>query len=103
MELRVGQRYSSVVDDTSVMVTRAPSGDVVLACGGVPMVEGSHEGDKDSSRIDADLRDGTEIGKRYADSGGGIELMCVKPGVGTLTLDGAALDIKAAKQLPSSD
>jgi hypothetical protein len=67
------------------------------------MVEGNHEGDKDFSAMDATLTGGTQLGKRYADADDDIELLCVKPGTGTLTLNGDALDIKAAKQLPSSD
>ncbi len=43
------------------------------------------------------------MGKRYVDEAGTIELLCVKPGKGTLALDGAALVLKEAKPLPASD
>jgi hypothetical protein len=32
-----------------------------------------------------------------------VEILCTKPGAGTLTLDGQALSVKATKALPSSD
>jgi len=34
---------------------------------------------------------------------GAYELLCVKPGKGTLALDGAPLVLKEAKPLPASD
>ena len=52
---------------------------------------------------DPSLSGGTLLGKRYADEASGLELLCTKAGVGTLTLDGSVLDVKSAKPLPSSD
>jgi hypothetical protein len=43
------------------------------------------------------------MGKRYVTADGTIELLCVKPGKGSLALNGVALQIKEAKPLPSSD
>ena len=43
------------------------------------------------------------VGKRYSDEAGEIELLITKGGVGTLSCNGEALDVKAAKPLPSSD
>jgi hypothetical protein len=67
------------------------------------MIDGSHDGTKRADEMEVDLQDGTQLGKRYANDVDTVELMCVKPGQGTLTLDGSPLGIKAAKQLPSSD
>lgn len=53
--------------------------------------------------IDPALSDGTQLGKRYADEGVGIEVLCTKPGTGTLTVNGDRLPMKEAKPLPSSD
>ena len=39
--------------------------------------------------------------KRYAD--GQYELLCIKPGKGSLSVDGVALVTKDAKPLPASD
>lgn len=46
---------------------------------------------------------GTQMGKRYVDADGTLELLCVKAGAGSLSLDGVALTTKEAKSLPSSD
>ena len=50
-----------------------------------------------------DAKGGTQIGKRYVNEAGDLELLCTKPGDGSLALSGAELTIKGAKPLPSSD
>jgi len=42
-------------------------------------------------------------GKRYVYAAGSIELLCVKPGQGSLSIGGVALQVKEAKPLPSSN
>lgn len=100
MELKPGSRLRSTVCGTEVIVTRAPTGDVAVACGGVAMVP---VGDVASAEADALLLGGTLLGKRYVDEDRGLELLCTAAGEGTLTLDGRELTIKGAKPLPSSD
>lgn len=102
MELKAGSRWRSVVCTTEVIVIRPPSGSVDLACGGATMIpiDGEVPG---GPSIDPALADGTQLGKRYADDGVGIEVLCTKPGDGTLTVDGNRLPLKEAKPLPSSD
>ena len=51
----------------------------------------------------ADFSAGTLMGKRYVDPAGNFELLCVKPGKGSLSVDGVALSPKDAKPLPASD
>jgi hypothetical protein len=46
---------------------------------------------------------GTQLGKRYCDDDEDLEVLCTKPGEGTLSLAGQALNLKSAKPLPSSD
>ena len=46
---------------------------------------------------------GTLIGKRYVNADESIEILCTKGGKGSLMLDGVPLEVKQAKQLPSSD
>jgi hypothetical protein len=46
---------------------------------------------------------GTQIGKRYVDAAGTLELLCVKHGQGSLSIGGVALQLKDAKPLPASD
>ena len=102
MQLRVGSRWRSAVDDTQVVVVRAPSGEVSLTCGGHPLVAGDSEPAPDLT-ISEEHAGGTALGKRYADPQTGLELLCVKGGTGALALNGAELPLKSAKPLPASD
>jgi hypothetical protein len=53
--------------------------------------------------LNPDFADGTLMGKRYVDADGAYELLCVKPGKGSLSVDGVKLVTKDAKPLPASD
>ena len=53
--------------------------------------------------VSPDAAKGTALGKRYVDEEGSLELLCIKPGEGSLALGGVALGLKEAKPLPSSD
>jgi len=53
--------------------------------------------------LDGAFSGGAVMGKRYIDATGQIELLCVKPGKGSLAVDGVALTLKEAKPLPASD
>jgi hypothetical protein len=96
--MKPGTKLKSAVCDTEVMVIRGT--DAVVECGGAAMVEQSPA---ERRPINPAFAQGTRIGKRYIDSAGKIELLCVKPGQGSLSLAGVALQIKDAKPLPSSD
>ena len=96
--MKPGTRLKSAVCATEVMVIRG--GDGVVECGGAPMAE---EPPDTGGEPAADFAEGTQMGKRYVDEAGTIELLCVKPGKGSLSLDGIALRTKDAKTLPSSD
>jgi hypothetical protein len=102
MELKAGSRWRSAVCTTEVIVIRPPAGSVDLACGGAAMLPIDGEAPA-GAIIDPTLADGTQLGKRYADDAIGIEVLCTKPGDGTLTVDGGRLPLKEAKPLPSSD
>ncbi len=97
--MKPGTKLKSVVCDTEVMVIRGVS-EGVVACGGVPMAD---ERPTERAAIDPAFEDGTRMGKRYVDAGSTIELLCVKQGAGSLSLDGVALVTKDAKPLPASD
>jgi hypothetical protein len=43
------------------------------------------------------------MGKRFSDDESGLEVLCVKPGAGSLSIDGRAIGAKEAKKLPASD
>ena len=96
--MKPGTRLKSAVCDTEVMVIRAGNG--TIECGGAPMAE-----DKPAAAapLAADFSAGTLMGKRYVDADGQFELLCVKPGKGSLSVSGVALVTKDAKPLPASD
>jgi len=97
-----GARLRSAVCTTEVVVIAAPAADVTLNCGGSPLLaEG--EAAPDSVTLDTSAAAGTLMGKRYTDESGKLELLCVKPGQGSLASGGVALVVKGAKPLPSSD
>ena len=70
MELRPGQKLHSAVSDAQVVVVRAPSADVALACGGAPLLADGEDGDG-AATLDASLGDGPLLGKRYVDEEAG--------------------------------
>ena len=43
------------------------------------------------------------MGKRYVTEDESLELLCTKPGAGSLAAGEAPLNVKGAKPLPSSD
>jgi hypothetical protein len=102
MDLRAGSRWRSAVCDTELIVVRAPAGDVVLECGGHPVIPIEAQRPADL-QVEPDFAGGTPVGKRYADPELGIEVLATKAGVGTIAVNGVALSLKDAKPLPASD
>jgi hypothetical protein len=101
-ELKPGTRLRSSVCATEVMIVAAPKGTVQLCCGGAKMAPlDAPPGTGGAPSPDA--AGGTQLGKRYTNEAGDLELLCTKPGQGSLTCDGKPLAIKGAKPLPSSD
>ncbi len=100
-QLKAGTRIQSAVCKTEVMVIAAPDGDVDVRCGGTAMIEIS--ADKPGGDVDASAAGGTAIGKRYVNEAGDLELLCTKPGDGSLAVGDTAMVLKEAKPLPSSD
>lgn len=99
MNLRPGQRLQSVTCATNVIVVRGGDGDVDLRCGGHPMVAMGES--FDAAPVDPAFSAGTGMGKRFA--AGEVELLCTKPGEGSLSVGEVAIEPKQAKALPSSD
>lgn len=100
--LKAGMRLKSAVCSSQVMMVVAPARDVALTCGGAPVVELS-VADGSGGAIDPGHKQGTQMGKRYTNAAGDIEILCTKPGEGGLAVDGEILTVKGAKPLPSSD
>jgi len=96
--MKPGTRLKSATCDTEVMIIRSADG--TIECGGAPMAETKPA---EPLPIAADFSAGTLMGKRYVDADNRYELLCVKPGKGSLSVDGNALVTKDAKPLPASD
>jgi hypothetical protein len=100
VQLKAGTRLKSAADETQVVVVRAPADEVDVTCGGHPLVAMDAEA---GASVEAGHEGPTLLGKRYADEGVGLELLCTKGGAGGLFVNGAPLPLKEAKPLPSSD
>lgn len=98
MTPKVGERYFSQVCDTQVIVVAVPGVEIDLQCGGEPMIARPPESQRE---IHPGLDGGALLGKRYAD--GGLELLVVKSGRGTLAVGAAILPLLQPRVLPSSD
>jgi len=97
-----GLRLASAVCSTEVVVVRVADPSVVIECGGAPMRAAGTP--PTPGATPAPGRDGGSlIGKRYGGVDAPVELLCVKPGTGTLTAGGHVLDLRSAKALPASD
>ncbi len=98
--LKAGTRLKSSVCTTELMIVGAPKEEVEVTCGGAVLIAMGEEGGGTPAD---DAKEGTQIGKRYVNEAGDLELLCTKPGKGSLGLLGAPLAMKGAKPLPSSD
>jgi len=92
----------SAVCATEVMVVAAPPDDVEMTCGGAPMIDIGAEPPA-GGVVSPDAAEGTALGKRYVTEAGDLELLCTKPGEGSLGVGSVLLSVKEAKPLPSSD
>jgi len=100
MELKPGKRLRSAVCSTELMVVKAPATAIQLVCGGTPMYAPGEAVPVGS--LDPRFATGTLIGKCYVHDSG-LEVLCTKPGDGSLSIDGEILVEKDAKPLPASD
>lgn len=96
--MKPGTKLKSAVCDTEVMVIKGAN--IAVDCGGKPMSDTAPEARAD---LDAAFAEGTKMGKRYVNADSTVELLCVKAGKGSLSIDGKPLQIKDSKPLPSSD
>lgn len=102
MALKAGGRFKSAVCETQVMVIKAPAGEFDLCCGGAQMLSGTAAAPAGTT-LDPAHAGETLIGKRYVNADESVELLCTKGGKGSLSLNGVPMEVKQAKQLPSSD
>jgi hypothetical protein len=97
-----GTRLRSVTCSTEVVIVRGPAEPTDLRCGGHPMVDISEEV-AETSAVTAPFDGGSLVGKRYVNEDESIEVLCTKPGAGSLSIADDALTVKGAKPLPASD
>jgi hypothetical protein len=102
VKLSPGTRLRSVTDTTEVVVVRAGAEDVDLCCGGAAMAPQGTDASSGGPPV-AGFDGGTQVGKRYEDTDAGLEVLCTKPGPGSLSIGARAMTQKDAKPLPSSD
>ena len=100
--LKAGTRLKSAVCNTEVMVVMAPKEPTEVTCGGAPLIDIGADKPEGGSVAEG-AEGGTQMGKRYVNEAGDLELLCTKPGEGALGVGGALLTVKGAKPLPSSD
>ena len=101
VELKVGTRLRSTTDATEIIVVKAPGASVDLRCGGLPFEP--FDGPPTPSTPVEGFDGGTELGKRYSDKEGTVEVLCTKGGLASISIGEELLSIKGAKALPSSD
>ena len=99
-QFNAGTRIKSAVCSSELMVIAAPKSDIDLRCGGAAVID---MGADAAGEIDPQFKDGCALGKRYVSENGDVELLCTKPGEGSLSIGDVGLTIKEAKPLPSSD
>lgn len=100
-KVKTGARYCSRVCATQIIVVRCLDENAELTCGGQPMSIFGEEAARTSAK--EGFQGGNELGKRYADSSGVIEVLVTKAGEGTLGIGDLPLVRKETAQLPASD
>lgn len=100
--MKPGTKLRSVVCTTEVIVIRAPSEAVELRCGGHVLAT-SDQPASSGLELEPGFDGGTLLGKRYTDEQHSLELLCTKPGEGSLSVGDVPLVFSGAKPLPASD
>jgi hypothetical protein len=101
IQLKAGTRLRSATDACEVVVVRAPGEPVDLRCGGHALV--AMDAEVVPQSVEPGFDAGTQLGKRYADEELGLEVLCTKPGEGSISVGETVLIVKGAKPLPASD
>lgn len=101
MNLKPGVRLVSQVCSTQVVVVKAPADPVDLRCGGQSLALADQVSDLGEPL--EGFAAGTSMGKRYGDDSVGLQVLCTKPGIGSLSIGDVLLALAEARALPSSD
>lgn len=108
MQLKAGTRLISSVCSTEAVVVKAPDQDTAVTCGGAPMATSadaaaSGQTVEQVAELPPAVSGGTLLGKRYVNEDESLELLCTKPGDGSLGIGDDLLSVKETKPLPASD
>jgi hypothetical protein len=103
LNLTPGSRWKSKVCETEVVLVKPPGRSGELQCGGVAMLPHGPLRPDQSDAPAPNHTNGSLLGKRYGDQASGIEVLCTRAGLGSLSFDGQPLALRQAKPLPSSD
>ena len=102
LTLKPGMRLYGAACTTEAIVVKTPVGELDVQIGGHPALT-----DVAGRSSDLAVAGGhdmpTLMGKRYVNADGSLELLCTKPGAGSLAVGDALCEIKDAKPLPASD
>ncbi len=100
--IKPGTRFRSATGDVEVIVIKAAGAQADLRCGGHAMLA-TPDALPEPVHPEPGFDGGTQVGKRYTDETGELELLCTKGGDAALSLGDVLLHIREAKALPSSD
>jgi hypothetical protein len=101
MLIKPGLRLRSAVCGTEVIVVRASGSDLDVRCGGHPMLPFDAASPMVRPAVDAAFDQGAVLGKRYGDAD--LEILCTRPGQGSISVGSQPLPMLEPKKLPSSD
>lgn len=101
--LKAGTRLRSAVCSTEVVLIRIDDPATPVLCGGAPMNPVAPDAPAPQGAPLAGFDGGTLLGKRYGDTGDPVEVLCTKPGTGSLSVGDHVLAERRAKPLPASD
>jgi hypothetical protein len=103
LQIKPGSRFRSAACDVEIIVVKAPADAAVdLRAGGHEMLPMGTDRPGDV-KPEPGFDEGTQMGKRYTDDSGSLEVLCTKPGPSSLSIGETLLVLKEAKPLPSSD
>ncbi|HTA03901.1 MAG TPA: hypothetical protein VK802_26210 [Streptosporangiaceae bacterium] len=103
MRARAGTSLISTVDETTIVVVRAPDRELDVRCGGAPMIDAKGPRPDQRQAGVPGGQAGAQLGKRYVNAADDLEVLVTKAGAGSLADGDEVLQMKAAKPLPASD
>jgi hypothetical protein len=100
--LKPGTRLFGARCQTEAIVVRAPDHAVDVRIGGLPALLDAAERTEDQ-QVSTPAEAAAQLGKRYIDDTGELELLCTKAGSGAFGVSDRLCSVKEAKPLPGSD